>query len=80
MSVNGKVVIITGGASGVGQFVAGTFAQAAARVVVADVAPMDRVISEVAGIGAEILAVTTDVRIEDDVQELMRGSVRTQVS
>ena len=71
MSVEGKVVVITGGASGVGRYIAGTFAEAGARIAVADVAPMARVRSEVEAFGAEFMTVPTDVRIEDDVEALM---------
>jgi 3-oxoacyl-[acyl-carrier protein] reductase len=72
MSVKEKVVVITGGASGIGRFVTGTFAAAGAKVAIGDVAPTDRVESEVKALGGELLAVQTDVRIEDDVDELMR--------
>ncbi len=72
MSMEGKVVVITGGASGIGRFVAGTFAAAGARLAIADVAPMDAVAEEVASAGAEVLTVPTDVRIDDEVESLMQ--------
>ena len=71
MSLEGKVVIITGGAAGVGRFVAGTFAAAGARLAIADVSPMDAVGEEVSAAGAEVLTIPTDVRLEDDVSSLM---------
>lgn len=74
MSVKNKVVIVTGGASGIGRYVAGTFAAEGAKIVVADVSPMDRVEAELAEAGVEALFVPTDVRLEDDVQELMASA------
>ena len=71
MPVDGKVVIVTGGAAGVGRYVAGTFAAAGARLAIADVAPMDTVREELSAAGAEVLTIPTDVRLEDDVEALM---------
>ena len=42
MSVEGKVVVVTGGAKGIGRWVAKTFAKEGARLAIADVAPMER--------------------------------------
>ena len=71
MSVEGKVVVITGGAKGVGRWVAKTFAKEGARLAIADVAPMETVMGEVQALGAEAIAVRTNVCVEDDVRSLM---------
>jgi len=71
MAVEGKVVVITGGAKGIGRWVATTFASAGARLAIADIAPLETVVSEVEALGSEVLAVRTDVGIEDDVRSLM---------
>lgn len=71
MTLQGKVVIITGGAMGIGRYNARLFAAEGARLAVADVAPMDTVAGEVAQLGGKLMAVPTDVRNEEQVQELM---------
>jgi NAD(P)-dependent dehydrogenase (short-subunit alcohol dehydrogenase family) len=71
MSLHGKVVIITGGAMGIGRHNARVFAADGARLAIADVAPMDNVIREVTALGAEILPVPTDIRDEEQVRSLM---------
>ena len=71
MSVEGKVVVVTGGAKGIGRWVAKTFAKEGARLAIADVAPMEAVMGEVRALGAEAIAVQTDVCVEDEVRSLM---------
>jgi 3-oxoacyl-[acyl-carrier protein] reductase len=71
MSVRGKVVVITGGAMGVGRYVARTFAEAGANIAVADISPMDTVGREVAEIGTDLLTVQADVTQEHQVRSLM---------
>ena len=71
MSLVGKVVIITGGAKGIGRYNARLFAEAGARVAIADIEPMGTVTAEVEQRDAEVLAVPTDLRVEDEVRSLM---------
>lgn len=71
MSVRGKVVVITGGAQGVGRYVARTFAAEGAKLAIADIAPLETVTSEVEKLEAEALVVTTDVTREEQVRSLM---------
>ena len=75
MSVEGKVVVVTGGAKGIGRWVAKTFAKEGARLAIADVAPMETVVGEVRALGAEAIAVRTDVCVEDEVRSLMDQGV-----
>ncbi len=70
MSVRGKVVVITGAARGVGRYVAKTFAAEGARLVVADIAPMQTVMGEIQSLGGEVLPVPTDITNEDEVRSL----------
>lgn len=73
--IQGQVVLVTGGARGIGRYVAGTFAQAGARLAVADILPLDGVFAELLGLGAETLALSVDVRDEDAVKAMMRAVV-----
>lgn len=63
--LNGKVAIITGGASGIGEATARVFAQAGAQVIVADVQDGGRVAKEIGGVFQR-----TDVRSSDEVKAL----------
>jgi len=76
LSVRGKTVIVTGGAQGVGRYIATTFASEGAKVIVADIAPMDNVVSEIESTGAEYMAVRTNVTDESSVRSLMNQVYR----
>ena len=69
MNLKGKVVVVTGGANGIGRALCRRFAAECARgVVVADIdaSGAHRVASEIKG-----LAVPTDVTIEEQIQRLV---------
>jgi 3alpha(or 20beta)-hydroxysteroid dehydrogenase len=70
-SLEGKVAVVTGGASGIGEATARRFARAGARVVIGAVADASAVAKEVDGI-----AVRTDVASEADVVNLLDTAVR----
>ena len=71
MAVKDKVVIITGGAMGIGRYNARAFAAAGAKLAIADVTSMETVAGEVAALGAEVLPVQTDIRDEEQARMLM---------
>jgi NAD(P)-dependent dehydrogenase (short-subunit alcohol dehydrogenase family) len=73
--IDGKVVIITGSAGGVGRYVAKTFAQAGAKLVVADIKPLDTISGELTAMATEYLAVPTDVQDESAVQALFQRTM-----
>lgn len=76
--VDGKVALVTGAASGIGQASAVLFAQqGASAVVVADVNGDGLAVTStmVTGAGAECLAVTADLTAEDEVAALMDAAV-----
>ena len=88
MSVEGQSVIVTGGAKGIGRWIARTFVEAGARVTIADIED-DRLEStreELSEFGGDVLVVHADVRDEGQVKALMervdreRGSIDVLVN
>src|SRR5215813_12071268 len=74
MQVKGKVCVVTGGASGIGEAVARAYAAAGARgVVVADLKTSRERLAAVAG-DIDGLAVTADVGLEEDVKALISAA------
>lgn len=73
MQVRGKVIVVTGGAGGIGQALCQRFAaEGAQAVVVADIdqAGVDQVVEEIAE-HTQAWGVRVDVSIEADIQELV---------
>jgi len=75
--MQGRVVIVTGGAKGIGRHAAHTLTKAGAKVVLADADAerLHKTLRELREIGGEALAVPTDVRDEKDVRRLMHEAV-----
>ena len=74
MHVKGKVCVVTGAASGIGEAVARAYAEAGARgVVVADLRTSRERLAAVAG-DIDGLAVTADVGLEEDVKALIAAA------
>ena len=69
-SLENKVAVITGGAGGIGGATVRRFAQAGAKVVIADVSDASELAEEVGGI-----FVQTDVSDEEQVKALMDRAV-----
>jgi NAD(P)-dependent dehydrogenase (short-subunit alcohol dehydrogenase family) len=72
-----KVVIITGGASGIGRATAIAFAREGARVVIGDLdkASGENTVSAIKETGGDAIFVHVDVGTSADVQELVRKAV-----
>lgn len=77
-SFDGKVAVITGGASGIGAATAAAFARQGASVVIADIdrSLADEVAAEIRSNGARALAITTDVRVESQIKNMVRDTIR----
>src|ERR1700749_1027735 len=74
MHIKGKVCVVTGGASGIGEATARAFAEAGARgVVVADLKSSRDRLAQVAG-DIDGLAVTADVGKEEDILALIAAT------
>jgi NAD(P)-dependent dehydrogenase (short-subunit alcohol dehydrogenase family) len=76
-SLEGKVVLITGGTSGIGRAAAGAFARAGARLVVAarQAERGQQVARELQREGAEVRYVQADVSLAEDVDRLVASTV-----
>ncbi len=69
-----KIVIVTGGAKGIGRYIAHGFAREGAKVAIGDIdlERLKQTDAELREIGADPLALKLDVRDEDDVRGFMK--------
>ena len=77
MEIPKKVVVITGGAQGIGFAMAQHFADLKAKVVIADVVKgiLDEAVSKIKEQGGEAHGIICDVSKEKDAENLMRETV-----
>ncbi len=66
--LNGKVVIVTGGAKGIGRYAANVYADAGARISIWDIALEENSTKELEAKGVEVLPLQVDVRNEEQVR------------
>lgn len=76
-ALEGRVVLITGGATGIGFGIAKAFAQAGARLVLASRREdaLDVAVAQIEADGGEAIAVKTDVRNYEEVQAAVQAAV-----
>ncbi len=77
MDVNGSVIVITGGGSGIGAQVGKELAEQGAKVVVAGrrAEKLDKVVTEIETGGGEAFGVPTDITDEEAVGNLMDAAI-----
>ncbi|MGH7965744.1 MAG: SDR family NAD(P)-dependent oxidoreductase, partial [Candidatus Binatia bacterium] len=77
--VHGKVALVTGGGSGIGQATALAFAREGAKVVISDivVAGGEETVQMIKAAGGEAVFVKTDVAKAADVAAMVRQTVET---
>lgn len=74
----GKVAVVTGGASGIGRAMAERFAEEGMCIVLADIETdtLEKTAAELRAEGAEILSVVCDVSKKEDVERLSQEAVK----
>jgi NAD(P)-dependent dehydrogenase (short-subunit alcohol dehydrogenase family) len=80
MQFDGKIVIVTGGASGIGEATIRKFAQKNAKVVIADFSDRgSEITKDLANNGVDPFFIKTDVTKEEDVQKMIKKTVKSTV-
>ena len=77
MRFKDKVVIVTGGASGMGRLAASRLAQEGAKVTIADIQieGANTVVDEIKASGHEAIAVKVDVTSFDDTRQMVEAAL-----
>ena len=75
MSVSGKVVIVTGGAMGIGHAIADALSAQGGSVVIADRVNAEVAAAKLEADGRVVLGVTADVSVEDDVGRIVSATL-----
>lgn len=77
--LDGKVSIITGAGSGIGEATAKLFSKEGAKVVVADIDPVkgQRVVKEIKDAGGDAIFIEADVSKVSDMEKMVKTTVET---
>ena len=74
--LDGKTIVVTGGATGIGQAFALTSAAYGARVMIADMNPADETLDLIKGNGGEASYVQTDVSDAHSAQSMAEATIK----
>jgi len=77
MEIKNCVVLITGGAGGIGEAIARYFARLGAKVAIIDSVQknIDRVVADIKQTGGEVIGIQADVTREADTAKFIRGTL-----
>lgn len=75
MNLNGKVIIVTGGARGIGQQYCQKLASEGAKVVCADILDSTETVELVKAAGGECIAVSVDVTSKESTEAMAKAAV-----
>lgn len=75
-SLEGKVVLVTGGARGMGRVMALTFAHAGADVAVCDITDAEKTAQEIQDLGRRSLSIQADTSLRADVENMIDRIVK----
>jgi 2-deoxy-D-gluconate 3-dehydrogenase len=82
LNLTGKTAIVTGGALGIGYGITYRLAEAGANVVIANRTKeeADKVVAQLSQKGWHLMAVRTDVSVEEDVKNMVQETIRSYKS
>jgi NAD(P)-dependent dehydrogenase (short-subunit alcohol dehydrogenase family) len=75
MRLHDRVIVVTGGAQGIGRAIADGLADEGAKVVIADLGGAEEAAAELTGNGSDALGVRTDVSSEADCAALAQAAI-----
>jgi 3-oxoacyl-[acyl-carrier protein] reductase len=77
MEIKGSVVLITGGASGIGEAVSKYFAKKGAKISIVDMSQkdLDRVVKDIQAEGGEAIGVRANVTSEADTAKFIKATL-----
>lgn len=77
MQINGSVVVVTGAGNGIGEAVAKYFVRHGAKVAIVDMSQpnIDRVVSEILGMGGEVIGIQANVASEEDTARFYQAVI-----
>ena len=73
--ITGEVAIVTGAAQGIGRGIAHVLAEAGVKIVIGDIQPADRTVSEIRGMGGEAVGMVMDTSQPREAEALVERAV-----